>query len=179
MSLNFIGKEQTLKDILASREERVQYQQNLLNKYSESSIVSYKLNIPGPIKYNSLIKEVFDEGLKSLKSKLMDDSIGIVHDHIVYKNSGPEYFAVIDISSSIIKKLTTKIEETHALGRIYDFDVLNSEGRQIERQEVGIAVRKCLLCDRNAFECGRSRNHEVSELIDKIESMAKDYFGSN
>ena len=176
MSLDFIGEEQTLKDILTTREERVQYQQYLLKKYGKT-IVSYKLNIPGPIKYNSLIKEIFDEGLLSFKSKLNDASIGIVDEHIVYKNSGPEYFAVIDIPSLIIKELTAKIEETHALGRIYDFDVLNSKGEHIERQEVGIEVRKCLLCDRNAIECGRSRNHEVSELIDKIESIALHYLG--
>lgn len=178
MSLYFIGEEQTLQNVLESREERVQYQEYLLDKF-RSTIVSYKLNIPGPIKYNSLIKAIFDEGLNFFKSKLKDDLIEIVHEHIIYKNSGPEYFAVINISSFIIKELTTKIEETHALGRIYDYDVLNCNGRQIERQELGIEVRKCLLCDRNAFQCGRSRNHEVSELIEKIESMAFDYFKIN
>ena len=57
MSIYFIGEEQTLQDILTSREERVQYQQYLLNKFGYT-IVSYKLNIPGPIKYNSLIKQI-------------------------------------------------------------------------------------------------------------------------
>ena len=175
MSLYFIGEEQTLQNVLESREERVQYQEYLLDKF-RSTIVSFKLNIPGPIKYNSLIKEIFDEGLGLFKSKLKDDLIEIVHEHIIYKNSGPEYFVVINSSSYIIKELTTKIEETHALGRIYDYDVLNCKGRQIERQELGIEARKCLLCDRDAFQCGRSRNHEVSELIDKIENMSLDYF---
>jgi holo-ACP synthase len=71
------------------------------------------------------------------------------------------------------------MEETHILGRIYDYDVLNSKGRHIDRQELGIEARKCLLCEKNAFECGRSRNHEVSELIYKIENMAFNYFNSN
>lgn len=178
MSLYFIGEEQTLQEVLKSREERVQYQQYLLNKYC-NTVVSYKLNIPGPIKYNSLIKKIFDEGLQVFKSKLKDDLIEIEHEHIIYKNSGPEYFAVINVSSYIIKKLTAEIEEKHDLGRIYDFDVLNSKGRHIERQELGIEVRKCLLCDKNAFICGRARNHEVSELIDKIESMSLNYFNTD
>jgi len=175
MSLSFIGEEQTLQDILVSREERVEYQQYLLNKF-ESTVVSYKLNIPGVIKYNSLIKQIFDEGLKLFKAKLKHNLIEIQQEHIMYKNSGPEYFAVFDISSNVIKKLTTEIEETHPLGRICDYDVLNSKGVHIDRQELGIKTRKCLLCDRDAFECGRSRNHEVSELIDKIENMALNYF---
>lgn len=175
MSLYFIGEEQTLQDILVSREKREQYQKYLLNKFN-CSIVSYKLNIPGPIKYNSLIKQIFDEGLTLFKEDLKRDLIDISYEHIIYKNSGPEYFAAINNSSYIIKEITTKIEENHLLGRIYDYDVLNFKGIQIERQELGIEARKCLLCDKDAFECGRSRNHKVSELIDKIENMALIYF---
>lgn len=175
MSLYFKGEEQTLQDILVSREKRAQYQQYLLNKFN-CAIVSYKLNIPGPIKYNSLIKQIFDEGLTLFKADLKLNLIEIKHEHIIYKNSGPEYFAVINSSPYIIKEITTKIEENHPLGRIYDFDVINLKGIQIERQDLGVEARKCLLCDKNAFECGRSRNHEVSELIDKIENMALNYF---
>ena len=178
MNLPFIGEEQTLHEIMDSRDERVQYQQYLLNKYC-STIISYKLNIPGPIKYNSLIKRIFDEGLQIFKLKLKDNLIENQHEYIVYKNSGPEMFMAVSVSSNIIKKITTKIEETHALGRIYDYDVLNCKGKHIDRQELGIGTRKCLLCDRNAFECGRSRNHTVNELTDKINKMAFNYFNSN
>lgn len=178
MSLYFIGQQQTLQEILKSRDERVQYQEYLLEKFG-STIVSYKLNIPGPIKYSPLIKKIFDEGLRLLKSKFKDDLIEIKHERIIYINSGPEYFAVIDISSYIIKQITTEIEEKHPLGRIYDYDVLNSKGRHIDRQELGIEARKCLLCEKNAFLCSRARNHEVSELINKIENMALDYFNIN
>jgi len=175
MSIYFIGEEQTLQDILASREERVEYQKYLLSKFGHT-VVSYKLNIPGPIKYNSLIKQIFEEGLSVFRLGLEKSSIKIENDHVTYNNSGPEYFAVINSSPYIIKEITTKIEENHPLGRIYDFDVLNFKGIHIERQELGIKPRKCLICHRNAFECGRSRTHAVSELIEKIENMALDYF---
>ena len=79
----------------------------------------------------------------------------VLHEQVTYKNSGPEYFAVINISSYIIKQVSTKIEEMHPLGRVYDYDVLNSKGTHIDRQELGIEARKCLLCDKNAFQCGR------------------------
>jgi len=175
VSQYFSGEKQSLEDILEARDIRVDYQQYLLNKY-KSTIVSYKLNIPGPIKYNSLIKDIFDEGLKVLKQKLEESSISKIHEKILYRNSGPEYFAVYTVQENIIKKITTFIEETHSLGRLYDFDVLDAQGNQVSRKELGFEPRKCLLCESNAFECGRSRKHEISALTEEIEKMVLDYF---
>lgn len=175
MSLYFKGEEQTLDDILRAREIRVNNQHYLLDKYG-STVVSYKLNIPGPVKYNSLVKQIYDEGLLVFKQKINEYPIHILYEKEFIKNSGPEYLAVFDISAALIKELTTSIEENHPLGRLYDFDVLDAKGRQISREDLGISPRKCLLCDNNAFACGRSRAHGVNELIDKIESMAIDYF---
>jgi holo-ACP synthase len=171
----FSGEKQSLEDILEARDVRVEYQQYLLNKY-RSTIVSYKLNIPGPVKYNSLIKNIFDEGLKVFKQKLDESLIANIHEKTIYKNSGPEYFAVFYVPEYLIKKLTTFIEETHTLGRLYDFDVLDAHGKQVSRKELGFEPRRCLLCHNNAFECGRSRKHEVSALTEKIEKIALDYF---
>lgn len=179
VSLYFNGEEQSLQDILIAREKRVEYQQFLLNKY-KSVILSYKLNIPGPVKYNSLIKKIFDEGLLIFKKRLKELSIDIQYEKVLYQNSGPEYFAAFKMSSNIstylIKKLSTYIEETHDLGRLYDFDVIDASGKQFSREELGIGPRKCLLCDNNAFACGRSRTHSISELTDKIEKLAIEYF---
>jgi holo-ACP synthase len=171
----FSGEQQSVQDILEARDLRVRYQEYLLDKY-KTTIVSYKLNIPGPIKYSLLIKQIFDEGIKTFKEKLEESSINIVYEKVWYKSSGPEYFAVFDAAAYTIKQLTTTIEETHALGRLYDFDVINTDGSQVSRQELGISQRKCLLCENNAFECGRSRRHEVSSLIAHIETIALEYF---
>jgi holo-ACP synthase len=175
MNSYFKGEEQSLEDILKARETRVQYQEYLLDKY-RNTIVAFKLNIPGPVKYNPLIRDIFDEGLKVLKQSLDEASIEVVQQEAVYKNSGPEAFIVLNLLPNIIKKLTALIEENHPLGRLYDFDVINLEGLQLSREEIGMQPRKCLLCEKNAFECGRSRSHEVGALIAKIEKMALDYF---
>lgn len=176
MSEYFKGEEQVLQDVLEARDVRARYQEYLLDKY-KSTIVSYKLNIPGPVKYSSLIKQIFDEGMLVFKQRLHEASISIVFEEVWYKNSGPEYFAVFNVDAVSIKQITSSIEETHALGRLYDFDVLNSDGSQISRQELGIEQRKCLLCENNAFECGRSRRHDVSTLLAHIGTMALEYFG--
>ena len=83
MSIYFIGEEQTLQDILTSREERVEYQKYLLSRFAHT-IISYKLNIPGPIKYSSLIKQIFHEGLRIFKSELEKSSMKIENDHISF-----------------------------------------------------------------------------------------------
>jgi holo-ACP synthase len=175
VSKYFNGEEQSVQDILEARDLRVRYQEYLLDKY-KTTIISYKLNIPGPVKYSPLIKQIFDEGISVFKQRLEEASISIVHEKVWYKNSGPEYFAVFNAASHRVKQLTTSIEETHALGRLYDFDVLNPDGSQVSRQELGAGQRKCLLCENNAFECGRSRRHEVSALIAHIETMAVEFF---
>ncbi len=175
MSLSFEGVEQSLMDILDAREERVRYQEHLLSEY-KSTIISYKLNIPGNRKYNLLIKQIFDEGLSVFNNKLDELSINKLSEKVIYKNSGPEYFAVFKESEYKVKKLTTDIEEKHALGRLFDFDVISKDGKQISRKELGIESRRCFLCGNNAFECGRSRKHEISDLTDRIKKMALDYF---
>ncbi|MCM0650911.1 citrate lyase holo-[acyl-carrier protein] synthase [Clostridium swellfunianum] len=175
MSEYFKGEEQSLQDILEARDMRVEFQEYLLNKY-KMTIVSYKLNIPGPVKYSLLIKQIFDAGLEAFKQKLSEASIDIIFEKVWYKNSGPEYFAVFNIIPVKLKQLTTSIEENHALGRLYDFDVVKADGTQVSRQELGIGQRKCLLCENSAFECGRSRRHEVSALLAHIEATTAEYF---
>lgn len=155
---------------------RVQYQEHLLEIY-ENTVVSFKLNIPGPVKYSPLIKRIFDEGVAAFKEKLKEVNYGLIYDTASYKVSGPDYFAVLDEDSAKIKKLTIAIEESHRLGRIFDFDVINAEGSQVSREELGSSLRKCLLCENNAFHCSRSRTHEVVELIEHIEALALNYFG--
>jgi holo-ACP synthase len=173
-----MGEKQSLQDILEARDKRVEYQGYLLNKY-RGAVISYKLNIPGPVKYSPLIKKIFDEGLDSLHKKLDANSIQLIFEKAVYKNSGPEYFGVFDLDPRQLKKLIANLEEEQPLGRLWDFDVLDDKGVQISREEIGIEPRKCLLCEENAFECGRSRRHDVDALISKIEKMAIEFFGSN
>ncbi|MBS4538415.1 citrate lyase holo-[Clostridium sp. D2Q-11] len=169
------GVEQSLQDILKAKDERVAFQRELLEKYS-NPIISYKLNIPGPVKYNPLIKNIFNEGLLEITKVLEKQKIETSYQKITYQYSGPECFISFKYSPLEVKNLCTLIEEIHPLGRLFDFDILDEKGSQISREDKDMNPRKCLVCDKNAFECGRSRNHELKELLTKIENMATDYF---
>ncbi len=172
------GVKQTLEDILKAREERVLFQQRLLETF-KSPIIAYKLNIPGEVKYNPLIKKIFNAGLKEIKEILKKENIKIIYERTFYKDSGPAYFICFDSSHEVVKKICIGIEEKHPLGRLYDFDVLDKQGMQVSREDIHKQPRRCLLCNNNAFECGRSRAHDLKDLLLKVENMAKDYFKNN
>lgn len=169
------GVKQSLGDILKAKDQRVLFQKELLGKY-ESALVSYKLNIPGMIKYNSLIKQIFQEGVQAIIDTFKKENIDIIYKKTIYKNSGPELFICFSQEPEYVKKLCVEIEEKHGLGRLYDFDVLNKTGVQISRQDINKEPRKCLLCNKNAFECARSRTHSIESLLSEIENMANRYF---
>ena len=111
MTLAFEGQEQSLEEVLASRELRQKRQQELLSLY-DNTLVSFKLNIPGPVKYNPLIKKMFEAGLKELHLKLSSLSINILIEKVFYEAAGPEYLAVLDKEALEVKKITTNIEDT-------------------------------------------------------------------
>ncbi|CSA56393.1 CitX protein [Vibrio cholerae] len=68
-----------------------------------------------------------------------------------------------------------KIEREHPLGRLMDLDVIDVDGHIISRQGAQLPRRRCLLCERDAVICARSRRHSVEALLAKIEEMTHDY----
>ena len=65
------------------------------------------------------------------------------------------------------KILTTEIEETHPIGRLFDIDVIDTDGQKLSRP----SYRKCIICGCQAQECARTRKHTVEEMQAKIEEM--------
>ena len=67
------------------------------------------------------------------------------------------------------------IEEAHPLGRLFDIDVLDSEGHKLSRPQ----YRPCLICGNQAQLCARTRRHTVAEMQAKIEEMLSTWKNSN
>ena len=57
-----IGKEQGISEVLAHREQRMMFQKNILSQFSGKTLVTLTLNIPGPIKSNTNLIELFNMG---------------------------------------------------------------------------------------------------------------------
>ena len=59
----------TLQEILDARERRAEAQRELLKQHARP-LISFTMNIPGPVKDSPLIRRGFDEGLRRLDDAL-------------------------------------------------------------------------------------------------------------
>lgn len=169
-----VGSEQGIMDILQSKDERVAYQHQLLNEYPTKSILAIKLNIPGPIKNNQYLTQLFNAGLKRFLTQIK--SVRIVEQW--HKPTGNEAFATSNRSADQIKAAAIQFEDEDQLGRLFDIDVFGHDSaKAISRKELGFQARKCFICGRPAKECARSRRHSVPELQRVIQQKYNQEFG--
>lgn len=160
------GTEITLPQMLDCRERRNMVQDTLIGKYGET-VISYCMNIPGPIKTNPQIRSAFESGLAQLKDTLKRHEIEVLEEFNIREVTGDEWIAAVDCDAEKVKDLAMQIEESHPLGRLFDMDVLGPDGRKLSRMR----YRKCLICGRQAQECARSRTHTVKEMQEAIDQM--------
>ncbi|MGX7394321.1 citrate lyase holo-[acyl-carrier protein] synthase [Carnobacterium mobile] len=173
MDLFSSGRQVTLEEVLEGREKRVDFQKKILEQYS-GSLVSFNCNIPGPIKNNAAIKKLFDTGKVSLVTKLKEKKFAILTSEEWNSITGPELFLVTDATPKKLKQICVQIEET-SLGRLFDMDVLFKEETgslsSISRQNLGLQVRKCFVCNEDAKICGRDRKHSLEEMFRAINNI--------
>lgn len=167
----------TLEELLAARERRDTKQKALIRKFS-LPLVSFMVNMPGPNKNTMLTKRIFTEGFKVFFEVMNSKDIPQVYREVNFLPAGAEGYIVVDCCETDLKGMTVAIEETHPLGRLFDFDVIGIHSNHLSRDTLEIPKRKCLLCDEAAHACGRSRKHSLIELQHKIQRMADAYFGT-
>ena len=161
------GNEVTLAQMLARREARSSTQQNFLRTH-HAPLVSFSMNIPGPIKTNELIRKAFDIGEILLLEGLGQLDAQILAASEIHEDTGDELLlSVGNVDAQTLKDLAVKIEDSSPIGRLYDIDVINATGLKLSRPR----FRKCLICDKQAQDCARSRTHSVQEMQDAIERL--------
>lgn len=154
-----------LTEILAAREARAQKQMQLLQQY-HMPLVCFTMNIAGPEKNSDLITKGFRLGQKLLNDRFVPE-----YEEERIAPTGCEYFYVVDGDPKAIKQQTCQIEDSFPMGRLFDMDVIAPDGTKVSREDVGLRIRKCLLCDNDARICGRSRAHSVEELQAETERL--------
>ena len=160
------GIEVGIDEILNCREKRVVIQNEMIRKYKKP-VISFTMNIPGPIKTNNEIKKAFDIGKVLILEKLKENNIEILEIQELDENTGNELFISTNLLAEKIKNITVAIEEGSELGRLFDIDVIDVNFEKLSRK----SFRKCLICEEQAQECGRSRKHAVEELQSKVEEI--------
>lgn len=169
-----IGDSPSLDEILINREKRAQWQETLALKYTGKILITFNLNIPGPVKTNKLIIEAFTNGIYIIKKEFREKQIDVIYEKVINENTGPIAFFIIEGDLKGIKRLMILIEEKILLGRLYDLDVMTAKDNvmhYISRKDLNLPERKCLICGKPAKVCGRSRAHSVETMQEKIYNL--------
>ena len=163
--------EVTLQEILDARENRASRQSELLQQYGKP-LLCFTMNIPGPVKNSPLISRGFSLGLSMLQAQLTGQAI--LHFEEARPATGCQAFYVVDLPALELKRLAAQLEDSAPIGRLFDMDVLDADGRKIDREALGLPQRSCLLCGNPARICGRSRAHSVEELQAKTQALLQE-----
>lgn len=160
----------TMDELLISRENRVLRQEEWLLEY-KMPIVSFTLNIPGCVKQSMLYDKIHYTGFTEILSKL-----DWMNSRRYVLSTGSEGIISVDMNAAEIKKIAVKIESDHPLGRLFDIDVIDSNGEVIHRELLNFPDRKCLICKKSAKVCVVCKNHSIEDLLYEIERIAMSYF---
>lgn len=164
--------EVSLQEMLAARERRCYLQTQLLAQYKKS-LISFTLNIPGPVKVLPGVPEAFAAGCQRIEALLKDRLVLVQHMETIKEKTGYEAFYNVDANPDFIKELMVSLEDQDRVGRLFDIDVLRTDGSKVSREDLGFSPRTCLLCGQPAHVCSRSRSHSVAQLTAEIESILK------
>lgn len=168
----FSGSPITLNQLLQQKEDRAA-RQNILLHTPCQSLISFTLNIPGPIKQFPMAMQAFSEGVSQIRSFLGPH---ILCEQIIHPNTGSEALFSLSLSATYVKRIAISIEEEHPLGRLFDIDAIDGEGRFISREELSFPPRPCLICGKNAKACGRSASHTLPILQEYVSNLLTAYF---
>ena len=150
-----------IAEMLAARDTRVQRQQRLLR--GGGTLVYLTMNVPGPVKVTPLIGEAFSAGAAAIGEAFHGRM------SLLTANTGLEAWLVCAQDADDVKRETVRIEDTSAIGRLLDIDVIRANGTKLSREALKLPPRRCLLCGKAAFVCARSRAHSVDELRREID----------
>ena len=168
-----MAAEVSLLDMLDARERRVHHQQELLKRYHKP-LICFTMNIAGPIKDSPLIRRGFARGQQLLRQQFFRAKLSPLHTDACCEATGCEAFYVLDADPMAIKKFTTDIEDATPLGRLFDMDVLRPDGTKVDREELSLSGRRCLICGGPAKVCSSRRIHTVAELQAKTTEILTD-----
>ena len=147
-----------INNILQAREEKSNIVKQYINDYQ---IITLKANIVGEDKNISeayILLSYFDKIISSYSlNKIVKDSF-----------DGPYIIYLCD-KTKPLKQEMVLLEENDPLGRFVDIDVYYNEEQSLNRKH----LRKCYLCDKAAFVCGKERNHTAKELNDYLKENVK------
>lgn len=167
-------REVGVMDILNARDARVLRQRELLKRHG-LPLISFTMNIAGPVKTDRLIRRAFFEGVGRIEAALAARRVPVRDVIQTLEFTGNEQLWAVDRDAQALKTWMRAIEEEHPLGRLFDIDVLDASGAKLSRE----GHRKCLICGGDVHACARSRVHSAGELFERAREIMGAFFAEN
>lgn len=157
-----------VEDMLMARDRRVDIQNSMLEEGgSDCSLACLTMNIAGEIKRTPMTKMLFDRGVREFEQAGFD-----VIDHLVIDEfTGSEAFWLVKEDGARVKKYLEEVEDSFPAARLFDFDVLVPGGAKLSRA----TSRRCLICEKPAAECARSRAHGLDVIKAATQDLLVDH----
>ena len=149
----------TLQDVLDARERRAQLQQKLIEMY-RIPVISFTMNIAGPVKTNPQILRAFESGRSVLENDLKEKKLPVKERCVIHEATGDEALYAVDGDPQVLKDICVSIEEGMMAGRLYDMDVIGADGIKLVRE----TERSCIVCGRQGRYCASRRIHSAEEV---------------
>lgn len=158
-------REITLQEVLAARDARAASQRRLLEAYGKP-LLSVTMNIAGPVKRSGLIDFAFRDVLHRLRDVL---GAALLRQELTDAPAGLEAILVCAIPAKELKRLALVQETCHPAARLYDLDVIDSDGQKLSRPQ----PRICLVCGGPVGPCSRSRAHGLPAVQDATQKLLR------
>ena len=162
-------REVTLQEVLDARDRRAEEQRRLLALHGRP-LLSFTMNIPGPVKDSPLIRRGFDEGLRLLDAALDEAGIARLSRKELRAVTGCELLCALDAPAEQVKALCLRIEDESPMGRLFDMDVIGPDGQKLARGE----ERRCLVCGAAGRGCASRRLHSLGELSAAVTGLLRE-----
>jgi len=156
--------------LLTAREDRATRQAAALARFGKP-LLSITVIMPGPVKDGSLSRSVMELALQEVDRLVSARHWKVLSRDVSWHESGPEALYSLHVDAQVLKALAIGLEEQHPIGRLWDLDVIAPGGVGLSRSGLGKPPRPCLLCNRPAHECGRSRRHSLPELLQAVRQI--------
>lgn len=170
-------REVTLLEMLKAQETRAR-QQDALRERHGAPVISFTLNIAGPVKDSLLIRRAFWRGQEQLKAGLSAAKLETLWCGEALTPTGCEGLYAVRGTAKEIKAMCVSIEDGSTLGRLFSMDVLDVDGRKLDRDEVGGGPRNCIVCGAPEKDCASHQLHTVEELQAAARRIIEEYFAA-
>lgn len=149
--------------MLLARDRRASRQAALLSRYGRP-VISFTMNIAGPVKDSPLIRYAFRSGLRQLEAL----PCAQLCREVIFEPTGPEALLVYETQDArLLKAFCIRLESEGEAGRLFDLDVLDVNGEKLSR-ETG---RTCLVCGGPVSVCSRSRAHGLEAITARTRTI--------